>query len=377
MAAPAANEHRFLQMMHSPHATSPHGANIFDNCTPGSLIGSLKPFVTQLTPAHASPKTCATSSNDQKLQIPGMDEVQSDLKKNSHTAATNMMTYDVGISEHDKSFQSPRAGDHQSHITDSAEQSAPSGLKHNLRDKRESKKFIVRSKKLVKTSPDAEAVSEMTAERPSRQLRTSIALKMTQQASGYFSASSSPEKENLTSLSGGKKDSASTLSEGKRKERGGAKRKRKTEKQLACLQSELRGGNLLWSREKIIEISERSGMSETQIYKWWWDQTRKRMKKLKKATGTKLLLPDDIDEFGRLSGQQQPPTEAMKRRRNSTGNADEETGRRNTDLIKIEITNNDFCEEEKAERIDLISGLHQQEAAIATHKQSSDGQLDL
>ena len=44
-------------------------------------------------------------------------------------------------------------------------------------------------------------------------------------------------------------------------------------------------------------------MSETQIYKWWWDQTRKRMKKLKKATGTKLPLPvsGDIDEFGRLS----------------------------------------------------------------------------
>jgi hypothetical protein len=30
-----------------------------------------------------------------------------------------------------------------------------------------------------------------------------------------------------------------------------------------------------------MEISERTGMSETQIYKWWWDQTRKRMKKLK------------------------------------------------------------------------------------------------
>lgn len=193
MAAPAANEHRFLQMMHSPHATSPHGANIFDNCTPGSLIGSLKPFVTQLTPAHASPKTCATSSNDQKLQIPGMDEVQSDLKKNSHTAATNMMTCDVGISEHDKSFQSPR-GDHQSHMTDLADQSTPSGLKHNLRHKRESKKLYT-SKKLVKTT-SPEAASEMTTERPSRQLRTSLALKMTQQASGYFSASSSPEKEN-------------------------------------------------------------------------------------------------------------------------------------------------------------------------------------
>ena len=67
------------------------------------------------------------------------------------------------------------------------------------------------------------------------------------------------------------------------KKRGSHKRKRKTEKQLACLQSELRGSNLLWSRQKIIEISERTGMSETQIYKWWWDQTRKRMKKLRNA----------------------------------------------------------------------------------------------
>ena len=82
-----------------------------------------------------------------------MDEVQSDLKKNSHTAATNMMTCDVGISEHDKSFQSPKGADHQSHMTDLADQSAPSGLKHNLRDKRESKKSHTTSKKLVKTSP--------------------------------------------------------------------------------------------------------------------------------------------------------------------------------------------------------------------------------
>ena len=71
--------------------------------------------------------------------------------------------------------------------------------------------------------------------------------------------------------------------EGINQRRSGHKRKRKTEKQLACLQNELRGGNLLWSREKIIDISEKSGMSETQIYKWWWDQTRKRLKKLKKA----------------------------------------------------------------------------------------------
>ena len=34
------------------------------------------------------------------------------------------------------------------------------------------------------------------------------------------------------------------------------KRKRKTEKQLSILQNELRGSNLLWSREKIAEIAE-------------------------------------------------------------------------------------------------------------------------
>jgi len=162
-------------------------------------------------------------------------------------------------------------------------------------------------------------------ERPSRSFRASVELKMTQQESGYLSASNSPEKENQTSRSDSMKNSISSKSEEKRKKCGSAKRKRKTEKQLACLQSELRGGNLLWSRQKIIEISERTGMSETQIYKWWWDQTRKRMKKLKKATGTKLLLPGGIDEFGHLSGLHSS-TEPMKRRRNSTGNADEDPG---------------------------------------------------
>jgi len=71
---------------------------------------------------------------------------------------------------------------------------------------------------------------------------------------------------------------------------GSHKRKRKTEKQLACLQAELRGSNLLWSRQKIIQISERTGMSETQIYKWWWDQTRKRMKKLKNCSKDRLSV---------------------------------------------------------------------------------------
>ena len=37
----------------------------------------------------------------------------------------------------------------------------------------------------------------------------------------------------------------------------------------------------MWNREKILDIAERTGMTETQIYKWWWDQTRKRVKRLK------------------------------------------------------------------------------------------------
>jgi len=31
-------------------------------------------------------------------------------------------------------------------------------------------------------------------------------------------------------------------------------------------------------------------MSETQIYKWWWDQTRKRMKKLKNCSKDRLSV---------------------------------------------------------------------------------------
>lgn len=59
------------------------------------------------------------------------------------------------------------------------------------------------------------------------------------------------------------------------------KRKRKSERDLSLLRDELKK-DLMWSREKISEMSTRLGMNETQIYKWWWDQTRKRAKRLQK-----------------------------------------------------------------------------------------------
>lgn len=57
------------------------------------------------------------------------------------------------------------------------------------------------------------------------------------------------------------------------------KRKRKSERELSYLRDELKK-EIMWSREKITDLSTKLSMSETQIYKWWWDQTRKRAKRL-------------------------------------------------------------------------------------------------
>ncbi|CDW88553.1 UNKNOWN [Stylonychia lemnae] len=60
------------------------------------------------------------------------------------------------------------------------------------------------------------------------------------------------------------------------------KRKRKSERDLSFLRTELKK-DFLWSREKINQISKKLDMNETQVYKWWWDQTRKRQKILSKS----------------------------------------------------------------------------------------------
>jgi hypothetical protein len=57
----------------------------------------------------------------------------------------------------------------------------------------------------------------------------------------------------------------------------GTRRKRKTERDLNYLRKELKK-EFLWSREKIILISDKLNLAETQVYKWWWDQTRKRQR---------------------------------------------------------------------------------------------------
>merc|ERR1711939_1184725 len=57
------------------------------------------------------------------------------------------------------------------------------------------------------------------------------------------------------------------------------KRKRKTERELKILRAELKK-DVMWTRESIKVMRSKYesdfSMSEQQIYKWWWDQTRKR-----------------------------------------------------------------------------------------------------
>ena len=90
----------------------------------------------------------------------------------------------------------------------------------------------------------------------------------------YYCQSSSSLEDSEVELSEFSED------ESQKKGRGnssllGTKRKRKTERDLNFLKKELKK-EFLWSREKIIAISEKLNLAETQVYKWWWDQTRKR-----------------------------------------------------------------------------------------------------
>lgn len=53
------------------------------------------------------------------------------------------------------------------------------------------------------------------------------------------------------------------------------KRKRKSGDQLKTLMREFEK-NPNWSKETLLEISKKSGLSEAQVYKWGWDQKRKK-----------------------------------------------------------------------------------------------------
>lgn len=52
------------------------------------------------------------------------------------------------------------------------------------------------------------------------------------------------------------------------------KRKRKSSGQIKILKQQLEM-QPNWNKEKIVEMSEMTGLSQSQVYKWWWDQKKK------------------------------------------------------------------------------------------------------
>lgn len=53
------------------------------------------------------------------------------------------------------------------------------------------------------------------------------------------------------------------------------KRKRKSNGQLKVLKLELEKESF-WDKEKITQVSLTTGLSESQVYKWFWDQKKKK-----------------------------------------------------------------------------------------------------
>ena len=53
------------------------------------------------------------------------------------------------------------------------------------------------------------------------------------------------------------------------------KRKRKSGDQLKTLVREF-DRNPNWTKETLLEVSRKTGLSEAQVYKWGWDQKRKK-----------------------------------------------------------------------------------------------------
>lgn len=270
-------------MVHSGHLQE---SSIFDNSTPDSLVGSLKRFVVTQPRKQSSiqvvaPTTPRTESSSGKSMFG--DEAAQLSEPRLNTATKGNATTEVAVSEYDKSIMSPKEKFPVSPgtvLTERETCTPEAGFKHTVRNRREAK---------------MQKVSIATKSSNQRKKSRSVvqALQMTSQASAYLSDTDSRKEakcrlqivtksevkgftENAGSLGSDSKKSKKTktmkvTSTDEKSQRGDVKRKRKTEKQLACLQNELRCGNLLWSREKILELSKRTNMTETSVYKWWWD----------------------------------------------------------------------------------------------------------
>ncbi len=70
-------------------------------------------------------------------------------------------------------------------------------------------------------------------------------------------------------------------------ENGIKKRKRKSTAQIKILKQEL-DGEMNWTKEKIMKMAEVTGLSQSQVYKWCWDQKKKSIK-IKDSNKRKMI----------------------------------------------------------------------------------------
>ena len=72
------------------------------------------------------------------------------------------------------------------------------------------------------------------------------------------------------------------------------KRKRKSTVQIKLLKQEL-DGEMNWTKQKILKMAEVTGLSQSQVYKWCWDQKKKQNKyKQNSIYGGRRLIKKDI-----------------------------------------------------------------------------------
>lgn len=85
------------------------------------------------------------------------------------------------------------------------------------------------------------------------------------------------------------------------------KRKRKSNAQLKLLKMEFDRDDGGWNKERIIRMAEITGLSESQVYKWCWDQ--------KKKTTTRRFEPEDFDckEGDEVNEDKCPKTRLIKK----------------------------------------------------------------
>mmetsp|Transcript_32958 Transcript_32958/g.57862 ORF Transcript_32958/g.57862 Transcript_32958/m.57862 type:complete len:174 (-) Transcript_32958:3084-3605(-) len=77
------------------------------------------------------------------------------------------------------------------------------------------------------------------------------------------------------------------------------RRKRKTAAQVKLLKREY-NANPVWSKETYVELAAKTGLSESQVYKWSWDYRKKLRKRESKVSVdflycTEVLSPTPLD----------------------------------------------------------------------------------